>query len=133
MTGKLPTTTTERLLAVADQIERHPESYDQSEWGFWGLNDPEASPTCGTPACICGWAARFTPKAQRDEVASMGFDGIGATLLGFDYGLAAHLFTSSQSFDIATRGQMPDLLRSLATVPESERTLDNATGLGWLD
>jgi Pentapeptide repeats (8 copies) len=39
-------------LAVAAQIEAHPEAHDQGTWG-----DPD--PSCGTPCCVAGWACRL--------------------------------------------------------------------------
>lgn len=39
---------TELLRKIADQIERHPETYDQTKW------------VCGTSACIAGHAALLT-------------------------------------------------------------------------
>ena len=47
----------ERLLAVAEAIEKEPSLYDQREWG---------APWCGTPGCIAGWAvALFSDDNDR--------------------------------------------------------------------
>lgn len=46
---------------IADQIEAHPESHDQLDWGN----------SCGTEHCIAGWAAHLSgwrPTVGRDFV-----------------------------------------------------------------
>jgi hypothetical protein len=44
----------ELRLAVADQLERHPELHDQGSWG-----DGRADPACSTPCCVAGWTCHL--------------------------------------------------------------------------
>ena len=41
-------------LAVATQIDTHPELHDQRQWG-----DGSADPACQTPCCVAGWACHL--------------------------------------------------------------------------
>ena len=43
----------ERMRKVADEIAAHKAQYDQ---GHWVHSDPDDDRSCGTPACIAGWA-----------------------------------------------------------------------------
>jgi len=45
---------------VADQIENHPETYDQGEWGYDydGTGNPALD--CGAPCCVAGWTCRLS-------------------------------------------------------------------------
>ena len=47
----------ELIRRIADAIEKHPELYDQADWGNNDLDlEPEFGDECGTPCCIGGWA-----------------------------------------------------------------------------
>lgn len=141
MTKPLPKTTTERLLAVADLIENEPTKFDMGSFG--DKDDPvdEARNVCGTAACVCGWAIRMTSKAtvRGIQEASAAVDGsvdlfefVGARLLGLDDELAEGLFCGF-GFGLHSLGEMPGFLRNLASLPESQRTRDNADVSAWLD
>lgn len=60
---------------VADQLEAHPELWDQKTWstdedGSCSLFAKE--PNCGTPACVAGWATRFVnPNAYCGDIAGI--------------------------------------------------------------
>jgi hypothetical protein len=47
-------------IAVADQIEQHPELHNQSKWG-----DGSANPSCGTPCCVAGGRAILAERSRR--------------------------------------------------------------------
>ena len=38
---------------VLKQVTEHPETHNQEEWGY-------RAPSCGTQACLAGWAVHFT-------------------------------------------------------------------------
>lgn len=146
---ELPTTTTERLLAVADVIEQA-EAWDQGDWFTltpteikdWaelyeenssssfvvfhqGRNDPE----CGTKCCVAGWAIRFTPK----DVDLPGCPGeAGAVALGFSPYLAEAVFDGGLGGDLdhgVAAYHLAEVLRAFAGVEEADRTV--ATLLKW--
>lgn len=60
---------------VADQLEATPELWDQRTWwreenGYMSFQAHDAS--CGTPACIAGWTARFVdPTCDTFRVANL--------------------------------------------------------------
>lgn len=125
----LPTSTTERLLMVADIIEAQPQRYRQDNWwsdGAFGLPLPDPSTVygraladdCNTYACIAGWAVALTPRPKR--VTS--WQEAGARALGLAAALANFLF--SAHFE-APAAMVADMLRRMADVPEGERTLAN--------
>jgi hypothetical protein len=44
---------------ILDYITKHPEKHDQSDW-FKGNYDPDATNSCGTTACVAGYAILFS-------------------------------------------------------------------------
>lgn len=120
----LPTTTTERLLAVAAHIESHPDEWVQSVWTGSNVGRPDDEKgrgECGTVACIAGWAVRFTPK---DFPLDTTWSVAGAEALGLHQHLADAIFHSDYApADVASE------LRLLARLPEP-RTLDAAIVAG---
>ena len=48
----------QRMLEIADQIEREPRYYNQREYGDL---------SCGTPGCIVAWAVNLFPTSERDR------------------------------------------------------------------
>lgn len=127
----LPETTTDRLLAVAQIIEEHPEKWDQGLWRGDCMVPDQAHGLgeCGTTACVAGWAVTLTPK----HVVLRGdyYGQMGADALGIEYApLANRLFFSGTSGQRINGWRdatphMPDILRIIATFPEGERTYEN--------
>jgi hypothetical protein len=118
---ELPTTTTERLLAVADLIESHPTNYYQEVW--WEDNDARPATVlgrgyqCDTVACIAGWAVALTPADW--NYAGWEWTDAGSCSLGISVGLADRLFYGNFEAPVA---EVVDILRRLAKLPEGERT-----------
>lgn len=83
---------TERILALADHIEKLPHYNDVS------VNVPHFSMTryfneCGTPSCIAGHAVNmFTDKKSDELPASLVFE-VAAEALELDWDIADKLFT----------------------------------------
>lgn len=128
----LPETTTERLLAVADIIECHPEQWDQEVWcdsedGFElpvtkAAGQVDGLLSCGTHACVAGWAVTLHPNATLADWTSSedaSWLHAGRESLGLHPDLAKALFQYDVS---ASPADMADLLRHIAKVPEGERT-----------
>lgn len=51
------------LRRIIKKLETNPESYDQT---YWGRYEHEA--TCGTAACIAGWAANLDGKKTLEQL-----------------------------------------------------------------
>lgn len=136
---KLPRTTTERLLAVADRIEAEPTSWDQTlyvtppdlyaplSWVGRGHGD------CGTSHCVAGWAVRLLPHDQLPENPEnpdlQAWSEMGQLALGINWSLASWLF----SWQVRDVQVMATFLRRLATVPEGRRSLSNPEVKAWVD
>lgn len=130
MTMTLPTTTTDRLRAVADIIEAHPERHDQRNWstvqgatprtlqGRVGLVEDETQ--CGTTCCAAGWAVVLTPA---DVSLEDGWRAAGADALGLNLVLADAVFTSPRLSADHRRPHLVALLRWLAMFPPEARTM----------
>lgn len=126
----LPQNTTDRLLAVAEAVEAEGR-WNQSTWGYLDSDPGNPSPyewgeevfemtgkfDCGTPACFAGWAVRFTPPGQLPRGYRRDWVSAGLYTLGLDSSLA---FIFSTTFRPKEPGT---LLRILATLPASERTV----------
>jgi hypothetical protein len=69
------------ILALADVIEKMPD--EQFDMGTWGMQQ-----SCGTVACIAGWAHHLTPEADRKENES----ATGRAKLGLGHWQADELF-----------------------------------------
>jgi len=128
----LPTTTTARLLAVADAIELHPDQWDQATWvgGREGTNDPatwqgHGAPECGTTCCAAGWGVALTPL---DVELPEGWRDAGAVAYGLEQDLAKAIFAAHYS-----PASMPDVLRLIAGIPEGRRTVRAAIDAGLRD
>ncbi len=122
MNTDLNMTTSERLLAVADLIEAHPERWDQQTWADTSDDTPESptgqvgrGPECGTTACVAGWAVRLSPSELID--GELDWEGAGAVALGLSPDLAKAIFAGSYA-----PVSMPATLRLLAGLAEP-RTL----------
>lgn len=127
----LPTSTTDRLMAVADVIEAQPDLYHQDEWwverrsGAPLFMDPtfvygkalEERP-CRTTGCIAGWAVALSPLARKIR----SWPEAGAEALGISPTLGQYLF--SAHFE-APAAVVADMLRRIARLPEGERTIAN--------
>lgn len=119
-------TGTALLEAVADQIEGHPDQYDQGSWGYivgsltstptldiiekMGLND------CGTRGCIAGWAVALNVHNQevREALATKMLDvgSLAEKLLGLETYTADILF--NEMWKPAAGMDVPEALRFLA-------------------
>lgn len=123
VTTDLPTTTTERLLAVADLIEARPALWDQEHWWDGACqirpDDVTARGYCNTQGCIAGWAVALTPTGQFG-LLDCGWTEAGAMALGLSEALAYHLFHGNLEMSVA---MMVDVLRRLAGT--DERTMAN--------
>lgn len=127
--------TTERLLALADAIEQHPEYHNQGAW----VKDPDRlieNPMgfkgkgiygCGTTFCIAGGLVLLTPDGEDfgygttdDEGVRVAYDWAYAGQLagGLEPDLADAIFSPEYKPD-----DMPSVLRIIASVPEGERTV----------
>lgn len=130
----LPTTTTDRLLAVADRIEFQPENWNQATWVATSENFSYINPAvtigqgdefvddhCGTTACIAGWAVLLTPVEQRagDEKKYYSYANQAKHSLGITEDLADELFYELPTTDPAVAA---DILRRLAKYPEPRTT-----------
>jgi len=62
---------------VADQIEQHPEQYDQSVWFY-----PKGS--CGTICCIAGWTVKIAMPERWAEFEANGVDEWGEVVGRYD-------------------------------------------------
>ena len=71
---------------VADHIERHPDLFDQEDWG-----DGEADPSCRTPCCVAGWTCHFGGGRGNLTVST------AATLLLWVDGLPMPSFLAGES------------------------------------
>lgn len=124
----LPTNSTDRLIAVADQIQRMPSLFDMDS--FFGYDEFVSSSlednvgighNCNTTACIAGWAIRFTPSARRYSADGMIL--LAGESLGLSHGLAATLFFM---YGLNNHNRLvADILRAIATIPEGERNIVN--------
>jgi len=129
----LPTTTTERLFAVADLIEAHPDRWDQELWTGGGeeagpLDEEGRGGDCGGgTACVAGWAVRLTPAGTLPETRDEWHDA-GREVLGLSDNLAEVLFDAEFAPE-----SMPGVLRLIATIPEGGRTLRAAIEAGMTD
>ena len=127
-TKTLPATSRDRLLAIADKIEAHPELWDQGTWTGAGVNagpsDEAGHHECGTPGCVAGWAVRFTPP---DQVVRTTWPEAGEAALDLSTELAEMLFSASYR-----PPDLPAVLRTLADVPleDGVRTLTGAVAAG---
>ena len=89
---------------IADVIEAEPGCHDQRIFSSACDDDepleaelitPESIHTCGTKACIAGWAVHLTPKEDRPEAESI--MECAAKLLGLSDGEANTLFNGDWS------------------------------------
>lgn len=103
---------------IADVIEREPNLYDQTEFGFGSNNDdakachhipPEQVNACGTSHCIAGWAVALTPPAKRPD-ADVFY--AAKELLGLSINDAADLFWSA--WKPPSEMTVPQYLREVA-------------------
>lgn len=119
----LPTTTTERLLAVATIVETRSAEWDQRYWASDGGDSAAEwvgtglTAECGTTFCVAGWAVRLTPPDILRFPFPSDWYSAGAHVLGLTDGTAELLF-NSQCHD---PGQMATALRALAALPETRR------------
>lgn len=69
----MSTPNAELAYRVLDQIDAHPELWDQAVWD------------CGTTACFAGWAVRLSGEtSSNDDGADNYTPDVAARLLGFD-------------------------------------------------
>lgn len=132
----LPTTTQERLEAVADLVEFRPELYDQKWWDSASRLPEEVVGTataldarCGTTACIAGWAVRLMGQEELWQLTDRNLGYIswreaGKEALGLSDAAASVLFgmnfIEDNNFDHLA---VADVLRRLSKVEGRIRTL----------
>ena len=109
--------TAARLLAVAEQIEDDPDSFNMENF-------------CGTSCCIAGWLVCFTPAG---EVTETWWEKAGRSAAGFNQGpigndIGHEVFKRFET----TPEQAARRLRALATIP-APRALDAARQLDGFD
>jgi hypothetical protein len=85
----------ERILKLADIIEKQPHTTPQQPDGFTMSNWTH---DCGTPACICGWANHELNKETSSDIW-LGDDRVAAEWLGLDIDTAGSLFEPSRERD----------------------------------
>jgi hypothetical protein len=124
----LPETTTDRLLAVADIVDLTPERWDQCFWFLCELAEPQPNEvagrgvTCDSVGCIAGWAVALTPSTERTKYWRT-WDIAGKHALGLSEDLSFPLFRAELPMGA---GDVSDVLRRLAKLPERERNLAGA-------
>ena len=131
--------TAARLLAVAEQIENDPDSFNMDAWaldeeGHDTIDDPQeisgvASNFCGTACCLAGWLICFTPAG---EVTETWWEEAGRRAAGFldQWGdpLGREVFKRFETTPV----QAVRRLRALATI-SAPRTLEDARQLDGFD
>lgn len=111
-----PTNRHDRLLAIADQIEAHPDTWYQGTWitgGGQGDDRPIDVVTkhaCGTAACVAGWAVYFTDPTTVNWDKYTSWTRAGMETLEIDEHLAGWLFDPNRD-----TLDMPKLLRLIAS------------------
>lgn len=124
-----------RLLAVAEQIDNDPDSFNMDAWatdeqGDDAYAEPDeisgvASNFCGTSCCIAGWLICFTPAG---EVTETWWEEAGRMAAGFldqwSDPLGREVFKQFETTPV----QAVRRLRALATIP-APRTLHDARQL----
>lgn len=127
--------TAARLLAVAEQIDNDPDSFNMDAWatdeqGDDMMAEPDeisgvASNFCGTSCCIAGWLICFTPAG---EVTETRWEEAGRMAAGFldqwSDPLGREVFKQFETTPV----QAVRRLRALATIP-APRTLHDARQL----
>ena len=117
--------TTKRLLAVAQILEERPDLHDQKTWvrdkhgsmsagGARRLRGrPEALDSCGTTACVAGWAVAMSPRRllSSDSIPTEASKALGLTGVG-----GSALFYTMEASSV-----MVQVLRILAKTPAGER------------
>ena len=131
--------TAARLLAVAEQIDNDPDSFNMDAWatdeqGDDTYDEPQeisgvASNFCGTSCCIAGWLICFTPAG---EVTETWWEEAGRMAAGFldqwSDPLGREVFKRFETTPV----QAVRRLRALATIP-APRALDAARQLDGFD
>ena len=128
-----------RLLAVAEQIDNDPDSFNMDAWatdeqGDDTYDEPQeisgvASNFCGTSCCIAGWLVCFTPAG---EVTETWWEEAGRMAAGFldqwSDPLGREVFKRFETTPV----QAVRRLRALATI-SAPRTLEDARQLDGFD
>ena len=128
-----------RLLAVAEQIDNDPDSFNMDAWatdeqGDDTYDEPQeisgvASNFCGTACCLAGWLICFTPAG---EVTETWWEEAGRMAAGFldqwSDPLGREVFKRFETTPV----QAVRRLRALATI-SAPRTLEDARQLDGFD
>jgi hypothetical protein len=110
----------ERILELADLIEKQPHTTEEADDGFsmdWFTHD------CGTPSCIGGWAIFLQSRDRKilDVVSESGgkFSEVAASVLGLGEFEASELFFPTiVDMDQITPADAAYTLRHLAKTGE---------------
>lgn len=125
--------------AIADQIEAHPETYDQSVWGEVDDNDFSqlfdfltaaehmAVGSCDTRGCTAGWAIALNIQDPqvRISMSDRSITAMAADLLEIDSRTAMILFM--EDWEPAAGMTVPEALRELA----NGATIHEVTSEDW--
>lgn len=128
----------ELLLKVADAIEKYPELYDQETYGDVEVDDT----SCGTTACIAGWACALegyypTIATLSDGEVIFGYDNVAKEpWTPFSKGVDSHV-TAQQLLELSENeadvlfggGWRPD---EDLTVPEALRKIADGISIAEL-
>ncbi len=120
---------TKLLRRILEQIESHPETWNQETWHSYGNWNPVTEKSCGTAHCVAGWAeiicGEYDEKTgeRSNRLEIMGHEIVGSLLLGLSRTEGKYLFDSSRTLlqvkdflEMHEFGQSPD--------PDKEPTLE---------
>lgn len=118
---------------VAAKIKRYPEKYDQTVWGASENGDDDvagvmAGLSCGTAACVAGWAIRIAVVAGVELHPREDVEGAARALLGLDDSTAEWMFSGERP-----REAMPAVLKRLAATGDPLLPFPAIGGLDGLD
>lgn len=109
----------ERILAVADKIEKLPHKRDDnilSHENVESFSMISYTTNCGSPQCIAGWVNHLYGKFPPEEMAKCDFDHLhkAAELLDINEQQAWELFHPNGTWRFITQTQAAQTLRDLA-------------------
>lgn len=79
---------------IIEQIETHPEQWDQDVWRI-------TKPECGTVCCVAGWACELSDMWPNAVIAtSFGVSQTARHLLGLTSAQAGKLFLFTTTHDV---------------------------------
>lgn len=106
----------DRILALADLIEKQPHTSEYDPAGFTMDNWVHS---CGTPACIAGWAA-WQASGEQKTINPEVVEDSAAAFLGISYSDGRRLFTPRAEWKAITPAIAASTLRRFAETGEVE-------------